>query len=53
MNKGKKVKFSARTRSGVGVIVDIHKTAKGDFFEVKPDDGSKNIKVRAAQIQAA
>ena len=50
MKVGDKVKFSARVRSGAGVIVGVTDTAKGAYYEVKPDDGSKNIKVRAAQL---
>lgn len=50
MNKGSKVKFTGRSRTGVGEIVDIKETMRGKFYEVKPDDGGKSIKVRAAQV---
>lgn len=53
MKQGDKVKFTGRSRSGVGEIVAIHETHRGNFYEVKPDDGTKNIKVRAAQLSAA
>lgn len=50
---GKKVKFYARVRQGVGVIVGKTDGLKGHFWEVKPEDGSKNIKLRESQLSAA
>ena len=52
MKQGGKVKFSSRSRSGTGVIIGVKDTERGKFFEVKPDDGSKNISLRAAQLTA-
>ena len=48
-------KVSATTTSGKsfyrsGKLVKCHKTAKGDWWEVKPDDGSKNFKTRPAYV---
>ena len=50
MKQGDKVKFTGRTRSGIGEIVATIETGRGNFYEVKPDGGGKNIKVRAAQV---
>lgn len=50
---GQKVHFTARVRSGKGVIVNKIEGGKGRFWEVKPDDNSKNVKVRESQLKAA
>ena len=52
-NVGQKVHFTARVRSGKGVIVNKIEGGKGHFWEVKPDDNSKNVKVRESQLTAA
>ena len=53
MKKGDKVKFTGRKRSGVGEIVGIKDSPRGKFYEVKPNDGSKNLSLCAAQLSAA
>ena len=53
MKKGDKVKFKSRSRSGAGEIVDIKDSPRGKLYEVKPNDGSKNLSLRAAQLSAA
>lgn len=52
MGKGSNVKFKGRSRSGTGAIVNVKDSMRGKFFEVKPDDGTKNISLRAAQLTA-
>lgn len=52
MDKGSKVKFKGRSHSGTGVIVEVKDSVRGKFFEVKPDDGTKNISLRAAKLTA-
>lgn len=52
-NVGQKVHFTARVRSGNGVIVKKIEGGKGHFWEVKPDDNRKNVKVRESQLKAA
>ena len=52
MGKGSKGKFKGRSRSGTGVIVVVKDSERGKFFEVKLDDGTKNISLRAAQLTA-
>lgn len=52
MNKGTKVRFNARVQSGTGVIANVTKTARGDWYTVKIDGSDKTVKVRAANLSA-
>ena len=36
-----------------GTFVAAHSSVKGDWLEIKPNDGSPNYKTRAAKVSAA
>lgn len=54
-NFAKNQKVNAATVRGAskpGAYVATHPTSKGDWLEIKPDDGGKNFKTRPALVTA-
>lgn len=52
--KGQKVIATpVRGTATAGTFVALHGTTKGDWAEIKPDNGSKNFKTRPSMVTAA
>lgn len=49
-----KVHFTGRVRTGTGRITAVRPTARGDFYDIKPDEkGAKPISLKAGQLKLA
>lgn len=49
IKKGANVKFQARVNSGLGKVVAIRQSARGDWYDVATKDG-KQLSLRRANI---